>query len=624
MCTHANQGTGYARSANMITNYLAKSHDVVYFAFQNYANQTITDRYIDPAIRFIDAVVEDPDSPKGFGDRAILPAIQKENPDIIFIYNDISVCTSILKLIEGAGTTSKVYLYLDIVYPWEDIERFEYLKSKVDHCFVFLNCWVNHMVNELGWDQNKVSYLPLGVDLNKFKKLDDIMITRNEKYGFVKDDFVVLNLNRNSYRKQWCVTIKAFLIFLKEMNMDPHIKLMCSCLLKTDDGYDIRKLISTYCIQLGLPRETVLNKHVFINPTAVFSTEEEINIIYNSCDVGLNTCCGEGFGLVNMEHVSLGKPQILSGVPAFMETLGRDGHAYIIEPVAWNAVPMYESHGGEIATFRPEDFAAAVKHVYTHRDNPRSDTRTHIETTYCWERTYEALDKIFFKKMEFSTYTLSNKVNNFTIDVISDDFYIRNTLSNGHEWDSWMRSDIMELYKPGTDIIDVGGNIGCNALMFSDYGPVHTFEPLFHSVITKNVLQNILKNPVKVYPVGLSNVAETSLIYKPRPHDYGLTNYGGCSMAPNDEHHLPTGYPVKIDRLDDVYSGIPSIIKIDVELFEYQVILGAENTIRKHKPALYIEIFDFDTSPIIPFIKNIGYNTIIERPECNYLCICST
>jgi FkbM family methyltransferase len=224
--------------------------------------------------------------------------------------------------------------------------------------------------------------------------------------------------------------------------------------------------------------------------------------------------------------------------------------------------------------------------------------------------------------MEFSTYTLANKVNNFTLDVISDDLYIRNTLAHGHEWDGWMRPDIEKLYKPGTDIVDIGGNIGWNSLMFSDYGPVHTFEPLFHSVISKNVAQNTLKNPVTVYPVGLSNVSETILIYKPIPQDYGLTNYGGCSMTPNDKQHLPTGYPVKIDRLDDVYSGVPSIIKIDVEGLEYQVVLGAENIIRKYKPALYIEIFDFDTSPIVPFIKNLGYDTIVKRPECNYLCVC--
>ena len=220
--------------------------------------------------------------------------------------------------------------------------------------------------------------------------------------------------------------------------------------------------------------------------------------------------------------------------------------------------------------------------------------------------------------MEFSTYTI--KVNKYNVDVISDDLYIRNTLEHNIEWDNWMRNDLPHIYKPGTDIIDIGGNIGYNTLMFSDYGPVHTFEPLFHSVITKNVSQNTLNNLVKIYPIGLSNVSTNILIYKPKPQDLGLTNYGGCSMTCT-EHHLPIGYTVKIDTLDDIYQGVPSIIKIDVESHEFQVLLGAENIINKYKPAMYIEIFDFETSPIIPFLKKHGYNTILKRPECNYLFI---
>ena len=48
-----------------------------------------------------------------------------------------------------------------------------------------------------------------------------------------------------------------------------------------------------------------------------------------------------------------------------------------------------------------------------------------------------------------------------------------------------MRETVKNLYKPGTDLLDIGGNIGYNALMFSDYGPVHSYEPVFHSIIEK-------------------------------------------------------------------------------------------------------------------------------------------
>ena len=73
MCTHCNQATGYARVANKLTNYLADlpGVEVVYYAFQNYPNQHIEDRFIDPRIKFFDALELDPVSPKGFGDLGI-------------------------------------------------------------------------------------------------------------------------------------------------------------------------------------------------------------------------------------------------------------------------------------------------------------------------------------------------------------------------------------------------------------------------------------------------------------------------------------------------------------------------------------------------------------------------
>ena len=220
--------------------------------------------------------------------------------------------------------------------------------------------------------------------------------------------------------------------------------------------------------------------------------------------------------------------------------------------------------------------------------------------------------------MDLSTYTVH--VNRFKVDVIADDHYIKQCLSNGYEWDSWMRQDIPHIYKPGTDILDIGGNIGWNALMFSDYGPVHTFEPLFHPVVSKNVSQNETQNPIKVYPIGLSNVSSEVMIYKPKPSNEGLTNYGGCSMHHADDKLLP-GYPVKIERLDDVYFGTPSFIKLDVEHHEYQAILGALETIKRGRPSMYIEIFDFENSPIVPLMKELGYSKIIPRPEHNYLFV---
>lgn len=388
MCTHPNQGTGYSRSANKITNQLCNNYDVTYFAFQNYKGQEIKDRFIDPRIKFIDAFELDSDSPKGFGDKAIVPSFDEEKPDILFLYNDLPVSTSVIEILKNAKHTDyKIVCYLDLVYPWEDIERIEFLKNQVDLCFVFLDCWVKHLVNDLGWCEEKVKVLPLGVDVDRFTEMEPKQA--KEYMNFKEDDFIVLNTNRNSYRKQWFITIQAFIQFLIMADFDPKVKLFCSCLMHTEDGYDIRKLILTECIRYKLNAETILNNHVYSNPNALISSEEFMNIMYNACDVGINTCCGEGFGLTNIEHGSLGKPQIVSGVPALKETLGK--HAIIVEPIGHSIMSNFESHGGEIAHFNPRDFAKALFTTYRYKLKC-DDLKTHIKETYNWENTTHRLE----------------------------------------------------------------------------------------------------------------------------------------------------------------------------------------------------------------------------------------
>ena len=392
MCTHCNQATGYARSANKITNFLADQKDVevVYYAFQNYPGQAVTDRYINPKIKFIDALVEDPDSPKGFGDKGIITNFEKEKPDLLFLYNDLPVCISILNILKQSSHQNfKKVAYLDIVYPWEDIDRYEILRNEIDFCYVFLNCWKKHLIEDLKFDSDKVEVLPLGVDLDKFNPIPSEVA--KEQLQFSPDDFIVLNMNRNSYRKQWNVTIASFLRFLKKQNLNPKIKLYCGCLLKTDDGYDIRKCIVTESMKLGLDPEKILNSHTFSNPLAMQDTDAKINLIYNACDVGINTCHGEGFGLTNVEHGALGKPQVVPSVPAIKETLGN--HAFFVEPKVWTQVSCFEDHGGDIAIYDPEDFAVALNNIYIHKVSARS-IKKHIHDTFNWSSTYEALKTI--------------------------------------------------------------------------------------------------------------------------------------------------------------------------------------------------------------------------------------
>jgi len=210
-----------------------------------------------------------------------------------------------------------------------------------------------------------------------------------------------------------------------------------------------------------------------------------------------------------------------------------------------------------------------------------------------------------------------NIVGKWKIKSVNNDEYIGPWLKNGIEWENWMRQDIQFAYRKGTDILDIGGNIGCNALMFSDYGPVHTFEPFLFNVLEENVKNNNTDHPITVHNYGLSSKKTQGSLYLPKCRN-GLYNYGACSLKPDFEHnHSNVCISINLEKLDDVYTGVPSILKIDVEGNELEVLEGAIRIIDTYKPAMIIEIHDLSTSKIPDFLKNFGY-VGISRPHANY------
>lgn len=213
------------------------------------------------------------------------------------------------------------------------------------------------------------------------------------------------------------------------------------------------------------------------------------------------------------------------------------------------------------------------------------------------------------------------KTDKYNVYVIDDDEFVGAQIrTTGKLWEEWISGEVKKYYKEGTDILDIGANIGTHTLLFSEIGPVHSFEPLYHSVVTQNVKSNSLKNPVKVYPYALSDEAQVRNMYLPRRMSHGLKNYGGSSMHLNETAaHSSTPVPVECKTLDEVYNGVPSVIKMDVENHEPYVLRGAINTIKTHKPAIIIEISNYETSEVPKILQSFGYTNYTTPDNSNYI-----
>jgi FkbM family methyltransferase len=207
---------------------------------------------------------------------------------------------------------------------------------------------------------------------------------------------------------------------------------------------------------------------------------------------------------------------------------------------------------------------------------------------------------------------------NKTINYIKNDSCIGFVLKKGYYWEEWMFKYIQENYLENTNMIDLGGNIGTTTLLMSevlsDNCNVFTFEPVYHDILFKNILDNNLNNKVVIYPYGVGNEIKSLKIKSVNLSDN--INFGGLDLMQHLENDCDS-VKINIVPLDYFNFENVSLIKIDVENMEIQVLEGCINLIKKCKPTIIIESHQLNTlkqTSIFKELVNIGYE-IYRIPE---------
>lgn len=258
---------------------------------------------------------------------------------------------------------------------------------------------------------------------------------------------------------------------------------------------------------------------------------------------------------------------------------------------------------------RGDDWSSIVNFI-NQDENAISYGKSSIEKYY--DAIHETKD--YIKKVSLKTHTTFVKTtdgSNFNITVFDDDLYITERCDQHYEWEFWMRDIVKQVYRSG-DILDIGGNIGTSSLMFSDFGPVHVFEPvpMFCNVIEKNINNNYTKHPINLHRYGLYSKDTTQKVYLPKSMD-GKYNFGCSSMildsCVNEDYYVECNFK----KLDDVYDGNVSLIKIDTEGSELDILKGCYNTIKRCKPVVIFENHDKTKNmEFCNFFKQFGYSRI--------------
>lgn len=229
------------------------------------------------------------------------------------------------------------------------------------------------------------------------------------------------------------------------------------------------------------------------------------------------------------------------------------------------------------------------------------------------------------------TETVSNNVGHFVI------------FANPNEWtgnhirrsdEGYMRQ-VIDKFADGSKVaLDVGSCFGLHGLYMSKkFKAVLAFEPqkIIASLSERTFFLNGIDN-VRVFNMACSDTAEEvdfpSIGYE-KTH-----NVGGLSAAYNEGPDANTNVgwdgesiiSVQSDTIDAMLSDYLldlsiGFIKIDVEGFEYRVLKGAEQMLKKFLCPLAIEIKDFpegNRAKTHKLLIDIGYNNFQDIGNSGY------
>lgn len=186
---------------------------------------------------------------------------------------------------------------------------------------------------------------------------------------------------------------------------------------------------------------------------------------------------------------------------------------------------------------------------------------------------------------------------------------------------------LFNLIHKGDYVIDVGGNIGAVTLncakIVGETGKVYTFEP--HkgnfSRLTKNLLLNNFKNIVAINK-GLGIKENYATMVEVREDNPGMNRIISDNATPSEG----VKSQIEIISLDSYIreNNIKEVnmIKIDVEGFEMNVLQGANETLLKHRPKLFIELDDNNlkeqgssAKALLRFLEKHKYHIIHAEEE---------
>lgn len=213
-----------------------------------------------------------------------------------------------------------------------------------------------------------------------------------------------------------------------------------------------------------------------------------------------------------------------------------------------------------------------------------------------------------FPTVLYKTYKVLG-IGSFYLDQRVD--IIKNQLRNGIPWEIEIIDLINQHAKINSTVVDIGAHIGTHTLTMSKLvgsnGKVIAFEPQI-KLYSELIMNMELNQRINVICYRCTVGDSFGLVEMNPPV---IDNEGGTKIGFGGD----SAYMITLDSLNlkDV-----SLVKIDVENAELNVLKGARNTILTNQPVIIVEIMGNIYQPIenredkveeiLQYIKSLGYS----------------
>lgn len=399
--THPYCYNGYCVVTHNLAKELAKKPDIqlTIYGFQNFYNNPkhMKEREIPRNVYVYDAHANETPKQMGFGFDQIPEFVAMNKPDVCVIYNDMVVVSNVLNKLKEARSAMpaphnqfKVMVYIDQVYLHQKQEYIKRLNEDADYVLAFTPYWEG-VAKELGITK-PTGYLQHGFDPRVHFPVPKPLA--RQYFGLKKDDFIVLNLNRNQPRKRWDTCLQAYADFVSRHMVEP-VKLLIAT--ATTGAWNLLEIYERELKKRGFTLEEGM-RHIILIDNPQQLADEDINILYNVADVGINTCDGEGFGLCNFEQAAIGTPQIVPHIGGFRDFFDEDNAMLVTPKLTFYIDSGRDGVGGEAQMCDWRDFSAALEKYYTDaklRESHGLACRRRILRDYRWadlgERFYKQI-----------------------------------------------------------------------------------------------------------------------------------------------------------------------------------------------------------------------------------------